>query len=121
VLIYSVVIKLQPHFPLSGSFFGETVARWKRYQAGHQRVTRMKDQLVVLLEALRLARLELECYRDPQCRASADWTVQRLDELLNDRAVTAAMSTLSPETESPPLAPAHQPSEAPSSLTQGGK
>jgi hypothetical protein len=65
----------------------------------------MKDAIVALTEALRLARLELECFRDPNCRASAEWTVKRLDELLNDRAVTAALAALAREIESPPLIP----------------
>ena len=66
----------------------------------------MKDSVVAIAEALRLARLELECYRDPNCRASADWTIKRLDRLLNDRAVTAAMAVLMPDDmESPPLIP----------------
>ena len=65
----------------------------------------MKDSVVAIAEALRLARLELECYRDPNCRASAEWTIQRLDRLLNDRAVTAAMALLVPDMESPPLIP----------------
>ena len=65
----------------------------------------MKDSVVAIAEALRLARLELECYRDPNCRASAEWTVKRLDRLLNDRAVTAAMAVLIPDMESPSLIP----------------
>ena len=65
----------------------------------------MKDQLVALLEALRLARLEVECYRDPVCRASAEWTLKRLDRVLNDPAVTLALTTLSSDIASPPLVP----------------
>jgi hypothetical protein len=65
----------------------------------------MKDSIVAIAEALRLAGLELECYWDPNCRASPDWTIKRLDRLLNDRAVTAAMAVLLPDMESPPLMP----------------
>ena len=65
----------------------------------------MKDQLVALLEALRLARLEVGCYRDPVCRASAEWTWKRLDRVLNDPAVTLALTALSSHIASPPLVP----------------
>jgi hypothetical protein len=65
----------------------------------------MKDSIIVIAEALRLARTELECYRNPDCRASAEWTLKRLDNLLNDRVVTAALAVLVPEMESPPLSP----------------
>jgi hypothetical protein len=66
----------------------------------------MKDSIIAIAEALRLARIELECYRNPDCRASAEWTVRRLDNLLNDQGVTAALAVLVPEMESPPLSPA---------------
>ena len=69
----------------------------------------MKDSIVVIAEALRLARIELECYRNPDCRASAEWTLTRLDNLLSDRAVTAALAVLVPELESPPLTPSPHP------------
>jgi hypothetical protein len=69
----------------------------------------MKDSIIVIAEALRLARIELECYRNPDCRASAEWTLKRLDILLNDQAVTAALAVLVPEMESPPLSPSPQP------------
>lgn len=65
----------------------------------------MKDQLIVLCEALRLAQLELDCYQDSMCRGSAGWTVSRLNSLLNDPAIKTAMSILQGETASPPLAP----------------
>ena len=66
----------------------------------------MKDQLVVLVEAMRLARLELACYRDPNCKASAEWTVRRLSELLASNDVSGAISALTPDEDSgPPLVP----------------
>ena len=65
----------------------------------------MKDSVVAISEALRLARLELECYRDPDCRASADWTIRRLDSLLTNHVVTEALAVLMPDMESPPLIP----------------
>ena len=66
----------------------------------------MKDALIALAEALRLARLELDCHKDPECRASPEWTIKRLDFLLNDPAITTALGSLFPEIESPPLTPA---------------
>jgi hypothetical protein len=79
----------------------------------------MKDSIVALTEAVRLARLELECYRDPTCRASPEWTLNRLDTLLHDSAVNLAMSVLFPELEGPPLVPqkTDEISEAPSSYS----
>jgi hypothetical protein len=62
----------------------------------------MKDQLVALVEAVRLARLELDCYREPQCKASAEWTVGRLSELLESKDVSAAMTALVPEESNSP-------------------
>jgi hypothetical protein len=70
----------------------------------------MKDQLVALVEAVRLARLEIECYRDPTCSAPADWTVERLSELLESKAVSEAMQSLAPgERDSPSVIPADAP------------
>ena len=65
----------------------------------------MKDALISLAEAVRLARLELHCFRDPRCAASADWTVSRLEELLFDQSVTEAMEALAPDAESPSIVP----------------
>jgi hypothetical protein len=65
----------------------------------------MKDHVIALVEAVRLARLELSCYRNPECAASPDWTVDRLAELLETPQVTRAMMALAPDAESPPLAP----------------
>jgi hypothetical protein len=67
----------------------------------------MKDAVIALVEALRVARLEVECYRDPRCRASAEWTIKRLDELLTDPEVTKAMQVLAPDAESPSIVPTH--------------
>ena len=49
----------------------------------------MKDYLTSLTEAVRLARLEIACYRDKDCRGTAEFTINRLDELLNSRHVNA--------------------------------
>ena len=68
----------------------------------------MKDSVIALVEAVRLARLELACYRDPTCGASASWTVVRLSELLESRDVTDAMAVLAPDAESPSIVPEHE-------------
>ena len=48
----------------------------------------MKDSVIALVEAVRLARLELHCFRDPRCAASAEWTIRRLEKLLLDPDVS---------------------------------
>lgn len=65
----------------------------------------MKNHITALVEAVRLARLELDCYRDPKCGASADWTVGRLSELLENKEVSEAMAALVPGDDSPSIAP----------------
>lgn len=67
----------------------------------------MKDAVIALVEAIRVARLEVECYRDPRCRASAEWTVKRLGQLLTASEVTKAMQVLAPDAESPSIVPSH--------------
>ena len=72
----------------------------------------MKDHLIALTEAVRLARIEIECYGDPHCKASAEWTVQRLSELLASTDVNEAMAALVPgERDSPSVVPETSPSE----------
>ena len=51
----------------------------------------MKDSVIALVEAVRLARLELQCFRDPRCAASPEWTIKRLEELLIDPQVGEAL------------------------------
>jgi hypothetical protein len=65
---------------------------------------RMKDSVIALVEALRLARLELHCYRDPRCAATPDWTIERLEALM-DPVVGKAMQLAGPEAESPTIVP----------------
>jgi hypothetical protein len=65
----------------------------------------MKDSVIALVEAMRLIRLELHCYRDPGCSASPEWTIQRLEHLIMDPAVGSALSALVPEAESPSIVP----------------
>jgi hypothetical protein len=52
----------------------------------------MKDFVTALTEAVRLARVELACYRDKHCRGTAEFSIRRLDELLNSRQVNEAMA-----------------------------
>jgi hypothetical protein len=65
----------------------------------------MKDHLTALTEAVRLACLELNCYRDPRCAATPELTIKRLESVLRDPKVNEAMAALSPET-SPSIVPA---------------
>lgn len=65
----------------------------------------MKDSVIALVEALRLARLELHCYRDPRCAATPDWTIERLEALPMDPVVGNAMQLAVPEAESPSIVP----------------
>jgi len=65
----------------------------------------MKEALLALVEAVRLARLELSVYRDEQYRATPEWTVNRLATLLEDRSVDAAMALVAPDAESPSIVP----------------
>ena len=64
----------------------------------------MKDHRTALTEAVRLACLELNCFRDPRCAATPEWTIARLESLLRDPRVNEAMAVLSPE-GSPSIVP----------------
>jgi hypothetical protein len=59
----------------------------------------MKQNIAALAEAVRLARRELEHYRDPARPASADVTIGRLSELLASDDVNAALAALAPAGE----------------------
>jgi hypothetical protein len=65
----------------------------------------MKDAVIALTEAVRLARLELACYQDNDCRGTPEWTVNRLAQLLGDKSVSDAMAVLAPDAESPSIVP----------------
>jgi hypothetical protein len=65
----------------------------------------MKDHLTALTEAVRLARLEIGCFRDQTCRATAEWHINRLDRLLSDRKVDEAMAVFASEAQSPSIVP----------------
>ena len=68
---------------------------------------KMKGALLALTEAVRLARLELACYQDHDCRATPEWTLKRLAQLLGGKEVDAAMAMIDPDAESPTLVPQH--------------
>ena len=57
----------------------------------------MNPHIASLVEAVRLARLELECHQDPDCRASDRWTLERLKQLLGSEEVRSAMAALAPD------------------------
>lgn len=65
----------------------------------------MKDFVTALTEAVRLARLEIACYRDNDCRGTSEFTINRLDELLNSRQVNEAMAVFAPNEASPSIVP----------------
>ncbi len=67
----------------------------------------MKDAVIALTEAVRLARMEIACYRDSDCRSTPEWTINRLAELLGDKTVDDAMAVLAPDAESPSIIPSH--------------
>jgi hypothetical protein len=65
----------------------------------------MKDAVIAITEAVRLARLEIACYRDNDCWGTPEWTVNRLAELLGDKSVDDAMAVLARDAESPSIIP----------------
>lgn len=66
---------------------------------------KIKNALLELSEAVRLARLEIACYRDEMCRGSAEGTVERLAKILGNDDINAAMALIAPDAESPSIIP----------------
>ena len=66
---------------------------------------RMNNALLALTEAVRLARLEIECFDDPRCRATEAWTIKRLRELLCNKDINAAMALIEAGQASPSIVP----------------
>jgi hypothetical protein len=64
----------------------------------------MKDELITLLEAMRLAQAELAAYILPGER-NAEVTIAKLIGILENRHVVKAMRHLYPSDDSPPLVP----------------
>jgi hypothetical protein len=67
----------------------------------------MKNALLALTEAVRRARLEIACYRDPDCRDTPEGTLDRLAKILGDHEINAAMALIDPDAESPSIVPQH--------------
>lgn len=65
----------------------------------------MKSALLSLTEAVRLARLEIACYRDDMCRGTAEGTVERIAKLLGNDEINSAMELIDPSAESPSIIP----------------
>lgn len=69
---------------------------------------RMSEALLSLTEAVRVARLEIECYYDDQCRGSPEGTIRRLAEMLCNKDIDAAMALVESDQESPSIVPQHE-------------
>ena len=63
----------------------------------------MKDQITALMEALRLSQAEIEKLRLRRQGLAA--TIDRVDEILGDPIVLAAIHNLEPYTASPSVVP----------------
>jgi hypothetical protein len=68
---------------------------------------KMQNALLALSDAVRRARLEIACYRDPDCRGTAEGTVDRLSRILDNEDMNAAMALIDPDAESPSIIPKH--------------
>ena len=66
---------------------------------------RMSEALLALTEAVRLSRLEIECFDDPRCRATEAWLIKRLRELLCNKDINAAMALILADEMSPSIVP----------------
>jgi hypothetical protein len=72
----------------------------------------MKDHLITVLEALRVARAELRTH-DTRRVKNAPRTIQRLMEVLFDETVTRSLAALGQADEAPSVVPANDaPDEA---------
>lgn len=69
---------------------------------------KMKNALLALSDAVRQARLEIACYRDPECCGTAEGTVDRLSRILGNDDMNAAMALIDPDAESPSIIPQHE-------------
>lgn len=66
---------------------------------------RMNEALLALTEAVRLSRLEIECYYDDRCRGTPEGTIKRLTELLCNKDINAAMALVAGDEDSPSIVP----------------
>jgi len=62
----------------------------------------MKDQLITILEAMRLAKAELSTHNS---RRDAPRTLKRLERILLNEQVTRALGLLGPDVEAPSMVP----------------
>jgi hypothetical protein len=65
----------------------------------------VKDQLIAILEALRLSKAAISRHLEPN-GPNADATVETIANILDDRSVLIAMAALYPNVESPCMAEA---------------
>jgi hypothetical protein len=72
----------------------------------------MKDQLIAILEAMRLSQAALARHSEPGGPAAAT-TVKELRRFLLERHVVSAMEALYPNVESPEMSPADAPFNEP--------
>ena len=63
----------------------------------------MKNHVVALAEAVRLARRELEIVGESASTASADKAIKRLSELLESEDVNHALAALNPVDDAPSM------------------
>lgn len=68
---------------------------------------KMQSALLALTEAVRRARLEIVCYRDADCKGTAEGTVDRLSTILGNNEINAAMALIDPNAESLSIIPEH--------------
>ncbi|MGB8680304.1 MAG: hypothetical protein WCD59_21770 [Pseudolabrys sp.] len=64
----------------------------------------MKDQLITILEAIRLAKAELRTHNSRPVK-NAPRTLKRLEQILFNENVTRALGLLSPDVDGPDMVP----------------
>ncbi|MGC2054862.1 MAG: hypothetical protein WA665_15320 [Pseudolabrys sp.] len=64
----------------------------------------MKDQLITILEAIRLAKAELRTHNSRPVE-NAPRTLKRLEQILFNENVTRALGLLSPDVDGPSMVP----------------
>ena len=67
----------------------------------------MKDQLITILEALRLAKAEMRAHYARRVK-NAPRTLQRLEKILLNEDVTRALGSLSPAVQGPSIVPSSE-------------
>jgi hypothetical protein len=67
----------------------------------------MKDQLITILEALRLAKAELSTHNSRRVK-NAPRTLKRLEQILLNEQVTRALGLIGPNLDAPSMVPTQQ-------------